>query len=157
MSTLTRSAIFDRKREAQRNELQEDYVEMVAQLIQEKGEARIADLAESFGVTAAAVTGAITRLKKDGLVRAAPYRSVFLTESGEELAHKCAARHDLVVDFLIRLGVSRDNAEKDAEGLEHYLSDESLSCLQRFIDREKANSKNDKKEHLRGATKEPLR
>ncbi len=135
MTTLSRSAIFDNKREAQKNELQEDYVEMIAHLIQERGEARISDLAELFGVSSAAVNGAITRLKKDGLAHSAPYRSVFLTEEGEELAKKCTSRHELVVNFLLCLGVSRDNAEKDAEGLEHYLSNESLSCLQKFVDK----------------------
>lgn len=136
MTTLSRSAIFSSKRAAQKSELQEDYVEMIAQLIQERGEARISDLAQSFGVSSAAANSAIARLKKDGLAHSAPYRSVFLTEAGRELAEKCAARHELVVKFLLRLGVSRDNAEKDAEGLEHYLSEESLSCLQRFVDGE---------------------
>lgn len=134
MTILSRSAIFENKREAQKSELQEDYVEMVSQLIQERGEARISDLAASFGVSSAAVNAAISRLKKDGLVHSAPYRSVFLTEAGQELAKKCAARHELVVDFLLCLGVSRESAEKDAEGLEHYLSEESLNCLQKFVD-----------------------
>lgn len=133
MTLRKSSEIFDRKREAQKNELQEDYVEMIDHLISQTGEARASDLASAFGVSSAAVNGAITRLKKDGLVHSAPYRSVFLTEEGKELAKKCAKRHKLVVDFLLLLGVSRANAEQDAEGLEHYLSEETLGKLKFFI------------------------
>ena len=132
--TIQRSTIFDKKRESQRTELQEDYVEMIAHLIGQKGEARSTDLAETFGVSVAAVTGAINRLKKEGLVKADPYRSIFLTDEGEELAKKCAERHELIVKFLLCLGVSRENAEQDAEGLEHYMSEESLARLKHFID-----------------------
>ena len=123
---------FNKTREAQSKELQEDYVEMIASLITEKGEARSTDLATAFGVSQSAVNGAVARLKKEGLVHSDPYRSVFLTDEGQELAEKCAKRHELVVDFLLSLGVSKENAEQDAEGLEHYLSEESLSCLEKF-------------------------
>lgn len=124
---------FNKTREAQKQELQEDYVEMIASLIIEKGEARSADLAAAFGVSQAAVNGAIARLKKNGLVRSDPYRAIFLTDKGQTLADRCTKRHELVVSFLLSLGVSSSNAEQDAEGLEHYLSEESLSCLKKFI------------------------
>ena len=138
---MKRSAqIFDKKRESQKTELQEDYVEMIAQLIEESGEARSADLATAFGVSTPAVNAAIARLKKDGLVHSEPYRSIFLTKEGKDLAEKCSARHELVVKFLLCLGVSRKNAEQDAEGLEHYLSAESLARLGEFVKKHKPDS-----------------
>ena len=134
---LNSSERFDKTRADHRTELQEDYVEMIAQLIQEKGEARPVDIAAAFGVSQAAVTSMIMRLSKEGLVSTEPYRSVFLTRAGSWLATACVRRHHLVVDFIQCLGVSREIAEKDAEGIEHHLSKESLHCLEVFVARKK--------------------
>ncbi len=123
---------FRRVREAHRAEMQEDYVELIADLIAATGEARAADLAERFGVTAATVTNTLGRLKRDGLIETQPYRSVFLTARGAELAARARQRHQLVVRFLVGLGVSCEAAEMDAEGLEHHLSPETLAVMARF-------------------------
>jgi DtxR family manganese transport transcriptional regulator len=123
---------FAKVRLAHRSEVQEDYVELIADLIAERGEARIVDLAERFGVTTATVANTLTRLKRDGLVENRPYRSLFLTEAGLAMADAARARHDLVIDFLVRLGVPRAAAELDAEGLEHHLSPETLEAMRRF-------------------------
>ena len=131
------SARFDRTRADHRTELREDYVEMIAQLIEDRGEARPVDMAAAFGVSQAAVTSMILRLCKEGLVETEPYRAVFLTTEGRRLAEACEQRHLLVVNFLQCLGVSRATAEKDAEGIEHHLSTESLKCLEKFVARAK--------------------
>ena len=123
---------FARVREAHRTEMQEDYVELIGDLIAETGEARAADLAERFGVTAATVTNTLARLKKAGLIETRPYRSIFLTPAGQEMAERARARHAIVVAFLLKLGVSSDVAEIDAEGLEHHLSAETLAAMTRF-------------------------
>ncbi len=77
---------FARVREAHRTEMQEDYVELIGDLIAATGEARAADLAERFGVTAATVTNTLSRLRKAGLIEMQPYRSIFLTEEGKAMA-----------------------------------------------------------------------
>lgn len=123
---------FKRLRAAHRAEMQEDYLELIADLIAETGEARAADLAERFGVTAATVTNTLARLRRDGLIETQPYRSIFLTDTGREVAARSQARHRQVLDFLLRLGVSREVAEMDAEGLEHHLSPETLAAMKAF-------------------------
>ena len=123
---------FARVRAAHRTEMQEDYVELIGDLIEATGEARAADLAERFGVTAATVANTLARLKRDGLIETQPYRSIFLTAKGAEMADKARRRHAVVVDFLLSLGVSRDTAELDAEGLEHHLSAETLTAMEAF-------------------------
>ena len=135
--SLNSSERFDRTRADHRTELQEDYVEMIAQLIDEKGEARPVDIAAAFGVSQAAVTSMIIRLCKEGLVSTEPYRSVFLTPAGSRLAATCAKRHQLVVAFLLSLGISKEVAEKDAEGIEHHLSKETLTRLAEFVNEKK--------------------
>lgn len=126
---------FQRLRAAHRAEMQEDYLELIAELIAETGEARAADLAERFGVTAATVTNTLARLRRDGLIDTQPYRSIFLTDSGREVAARSKARHQVVVAFLLDLGLTREIAEMDAEGLEHHLSPETLAAMKAFSSR----------------------
>ena len=126
---------FARVRAAHRTETQEDYVELIADLIAATGEARAADLAERLGVTPATVANTLARLKRDGLVEMRPYRSIFLTDTGAALATRSKARHGIVVGFLRSLGVSDEIAEIDAEGLEHHLSEETLSAMAAFMHR----------------------
>ncbi len=125
---------FGQVRDAHTRELTEDYVELIADLIDGRGEARAADLAARFGVTAATVNNTVKRLERDGYVTSRPYRSIFLTDAGRALAEECRARHQLVRDFLVALGVSRQIAERDAEGIEHHVSDETLEAFRRFMD-----------------------
>ncbi|MCA1652628.1 MAG: manganese-binding transcriptional regulator MntR [Sphingomicrobium sp.] len=127
-----RAAAFRRMRDAQRTEMAEDYVELIGDLIAETGEARLTDLAEHLGVTQATAAKVVQRLQREGLVESRPYRSIFLTESGIAVAAKSRDRHRIVHDFLRALGVSELNAEADAEGMEHHVSQESLAAFARF-------------------------
>jgi DtxR family transcriptional regulator, manganese transport regulator len=125
---------FRRTRAAHRAETAEDYVELIAELIDARGEARGADIAARLGITQATVASTVSRLRRDGLVAHRPYRSIFLTEAGRELAGMARRRHRLVVAFLRALGLSEETAERDAEGIEHHASDETLDAFARFVE-----------------------
>ncbi|WP_316858481.1 manganese-binding transcriptional regulator MntR [uncultured Cohaesibacter sp.] len=127
------SARFIRAREAQACAVMEDYAEMIGDLIAELGEARVADIAERMGVAHPTATKAISRLKREGLAVSRPYRGVFLTEEGEALANRVRARHRSVVELLVAVGVPRETAEIDAEGIEHHVSDKSLKAFDEFL------------------------
>ena len=133
------AAGFDRIRRAHQTEIAEDYVEMISDLIAARGEARAVDLAERFGVTQATVNKTIARLQRDGLVTTRPYRSIFLTDAGAELAEMSRRRHQIVLDFLRAIGVSDANAEDDAEGIEHHVSDETMAAFERLTQRFKSD------------------
>ena len=124
---------FNRVREAHQTETAEDYVELIADLIEAQGEARVVDLATRFGVSHATVNKVITRLNREGLVSNQPYRALFLTDEGRALAARCKERHKIVLDFLLTLGVSPAVAEADAEGVEHHVSSETLEAFQKYI------------------------
>ena len=128
------AARFVRQREADRTAVAEDYVELIADLLRAEGEARAVDLARRMGVSQATVANTITRLQRDGLVETRPYRGLFLTEAGAELATRAKARHELVVRFLIAVGLDAETAEADAEGLEHHASEKALAAFARFLD-----------------------
>lgn len=130
------AARFARQREADRNTVAEDYVELIADLLREEGEARGVDIARRMGVSQATVAATITRLQRDGLVETKPYRGLFLTPSGRTMATAAKTRHDLVVRFLIAVGLDAETAEEDAEGLEHHASKKALAAFARFLTRQ---------------------
>lgn len=123
---------FSRVREAHQSETTEDYVELIADLIEAQQEARLSDLAKRFGVSHPTANKVISRLKDEGYVDSQPYRSIFLTKKGAALAKKCKERHQIVLEFLIRLGVDPEMAEFDAEGIEHHISEETLAIMKKF-------------------------
>jgi DtxR family transcriptional regulator, manganese transport regulator len=122
-----------RTREEHSQETAQDYVELIADLIEETGEARAVDLARRLGITHVTVGRTIQRLQRDGLVTAQPYRAIFLTAAGEKLARESRRRHEIVVEFLKSLGVPDAIARSDAEGIEHHVSEETLAAFQRRL------------------------
>ncbi|MCR8546978.1 manganese-binding transcriptional regulator MntR [Salipiger sp. P9] len=124
---------FAHAREAQAVALLEDYVEMIGDLMAELGEARVADIALRMGVAQPTATKAVARLKREGLAVSRPYRGVFLTDSGAELADRVRARHRTVVAFLVAVGVPEEVAELDAEGMEHHVSATTLRAFEAFL------------------------
>ena len=130
-----RAAAFRRMRDARSSEVAEDYVELVGDLIVETGSARLTDLADCLGVAPATAAKALQRLQRDGLVETKPYRSITLTAAGEAMAEASRERHRIVHEFLIALGVSGENAEADAEGIEHHVSPETLTLFERMTKR----------------------
>ena len=132
----TTAGRFKRTRNDHANELAEDYVELIDDLIRDCGEARAVDIAEHLGVTHVTVNNTIRRLKRAGLVKSEPYRSVFLTTEGKRLADKVRKRHETVLEFLRAIGVPERDAENDAEGIEHHLSATTLAAMKRFVDRQ---------------------
>lgn len=126
---------FRQTRHNRRTELVEDYVELIADLISDRGEARQVDIAQRLGVAQPTVAKMLKRLAGDGLIQQRPYRGVFLTETGNSLAGKSRERHQIVENFLCALGISVETARVDAEGIEHYVSLETLNAFKAFLQR----------------------
>lgn len=118
-------------------EIAEDYVEAIAALIAEAGEARAVDLARRLGVSHVTVIRTVARLQRDGYVSTQPYRSIFLTAKGAQLAENSRERHELVQNFLLALGVPESIARSDAEGIEHHCSQKTLAAFRRFLKEER--------------------
>jgi len=124
---------FGKARMAQSTALFEDYVELIADLLAVYGEARTTEVAKRLGVTHPTAVKGVARLKREGLATSRPYRGIFLTEAGRQLADRVRARHRLVVKLLLAVGVPADAAEADAEGMEHHASHATLKAFARFL------------------------
>jgi DtxR family manganese transport transcriptional regulator len=134
LSTLEADALHQKQtRQQHAQERAQDYVEAIADLIERTGEARAADLARRLGVTHVTVIRTIARLQRHGLVTTRPYRSIFLTDPGKSLAATTRQRHQIVVRFLEALGISARVAHADAEGIEHHVSEETLTAFKAYL------------------------
>ncbi len=129
---------FQRTRHDHATETAEDYVEAIAQLEAAHDECRGADLARLFEVSHVTVTKTISRLKDEGLVDTRPYGPITLTTKGRRLARTSRQRHELVLDFLLAIGVGEETARIDAEGIEHHVSKETLECFKRIVKRQQS-------------------
>ena len=117
----------------------EDYLEAIFVLRNEKKTAMVKDVARFLGVKMPSVVKAIHELKKLELVTQESYAPIQLTQEGETLAQHIHSRHKLLRSFLIKLGVSAENADKDACLMEHILSAETLDRIRIYT--EKKNHK----------------
>ena len=107
----------------------EDYLEAVYMLIAEDRPAQVRDVARMLAVKMPSVVKAIHELKKLGLVTQKPYANIELTVKGSRVAKHVLNRHTLIRDFLMKLGVSRRIADKDACLMEHILSAETIDRI----------------------------
>lgn len=132
---------FAKTRQDHSDETLEDVTELIYRLsgaspgaLPDEVKVRTAALVEALGVAQPTVTKILNRLEKEGVVHIHRRQFVHLTEVGLEVALKSAARHELVVRFLVALGVSEIQAELDAEGIEHHLSPETLDRIRVFTE-----------------------
>ena len=124
---------FQRTRDDHSREVAEDYVELIAAIIEERGKARAVDLAARLGISHVTVSKTVQRLIREGLVISEPYRDIVLTQAGQTMAAAAKKRHELVHAFLVSIGVPDEVAETDTEGIEHHVSEETLSAMQRHL------------------------
>jgi DtxR family Mn-dependent transcriptional regulator len=107
----------------------EDYLEIIS-LLADRGKKRVTDIALEMGVSKPSVFGAIKVLAEGNLVKHERYGEIELTKKGKQRADKIQEKHWFLTDFLHKvIGVSLENAEKDACKMEHILSDETLIKL----------------------------
>lgn len=126
--------VHQRTRSDHATEMAEDYVEAIADFLSRNGICRASDLVAFFKVTHATVNNTVGRLVRDGFVRTEPYRPLELTAKGKRLAARCRERHQIVLDFLITIGVSEASAIADSEGIEHHVSSETLDAMKKIVD-----------------------
>ncbi|TWT50057.1 Transcriptional regulator MntR [Thalassoglobus neptunius] len=128
--------IADRHRRTRKDhatETAEDYVEAIFEIIEDQEQCRVVDLTKRFDVSHVTVTRIISRLQKEGYVQTEPYRPIELTKDGVTLARTSRERHHVVFEYLVAIGVPPDVAEIDTEGIEHHVSEKTLSVFRRHL------------------------
>jgi Mn-dependent DtxR family transcriptional regulator len=121
----------------------EDYLEIVYELVQHKGYATLADVAEYLNVRPPSVTMMMRRLDQSGLLNYEKYRGIRLTEKGMDIAKIIHDRHSVLSEFLKMIGVSEKIANEDAESMEHHLHTQTMQRLTELMRILKVANNND--------------
>jgi len=107
----------------------EDYIEQIYILIEDKGYARVSDIAEALSVHPSSVTKMVQKLDKDEYLLYEKYRGLVLTSKGKKIGKRLVYRHELLEQLLKIIGVKDENIYKDVEGIEHHLSWDSIDRI----------------------------
>jgi Mn-dependent DtxR family transcriptional regulator len=120
----------------------EDYLERIHELIEQKGYARVVDIASTLKVKQASVTSMVQKLAEAGYLQYEKYRGLILTSKGREVATKIQGRHETLSRFFSLFGLDAGTQRQDIEGIEHHLSTatvEMLADLARFFEEHPAD------------------
>jgi Mn-dependent DtxR family transcriptional regulator len=112
----------------------EDYIEVVYELILEKGYARIIDIGAHLHVSSPTATKMVQKMADEGLVVYERYRGIALTDAGTELAKRLRERHGILTSFLNLLGVDESTAHQATEGIEHHLDAATLARIAALVE-----------------------
>jgi len=126
-----RKVNFTQKKE--RTDRMEDYLEIIYELVEQKGYATSADITECLNVSAPSVTKMMRRLQSTGYLEYEKYRGIRLTQQGTDIAKNIKRKHELLTEFFRFIGVREDIANSDAEGIEHHLHAETFKKLEEFL------------------------
>lgn len=113
----------------------EDYLERIHELLEAKGYARVADIAEELEVAPASVSAMVKRLAQAGLLNYERYRGFTLTPAGQAAALGIRHRHRVLMEFLTAIGVPVDLATRDVEGMEHHMSGVTVEKIEALLPR----------------------
>ena len=107
----------------------EDYIEQIYILIEEKGYARVSDIAENLSVHPSSVTKMVQKLDQEKYLIYEKYRGLVLTPNGKKVGKRLVYRHELLEQMLRLIGVEEENIYRDVEGIEHHLSWNSIDRI----------------------------
>ena len=116
-----------------RTDRMEDYLEVIYELILEKGYATTVDISSYLNVSSPSVTKMMQKLDETGYLKYEKYRGIKLTNEGIRIARNIRNRHGLLAEFFMIIGVDEETANNDAEGIEHHLHPETMKKLEEFI------------------------
>ncbi|HKQ21434.1 MAG TPA: transcriptional regulator MntR [Nitrososphaeraceae archaeon] len=116
-----------------RTDRMEDYLEVIYELVKEKGYATTVDISSYLNVSSPSVTKMVQKLDETGYLKYEKYRGIKLTNEGIRIARNIRNRHGLLAEFFMMIGIDEETANNDAEGIEHHLHSETMRKLEEFI------------------------
>ena len=113
----------------------EDYLEaMVVLGATAETSVRSVDVAAKLGVSKASVNKAMSVLKEKGLAEQPYYGDITLTDEGYAYGTSVLERHEMLFTFLTKaIGLSEEDADREACLMEHALSDASFEKWFEFV------------------------
>lgn len=126
---------------AQYTSRMEDYLEVILELVEQKGYATSLDISRHMNVSASSVTKMLKRLDEGEFLEYEKYHGINLTRKGKQIAEDIKQKHGILLEFFEILGVNYETANRDIEGIEHHLNPKSIKQLRKFVVFLKSNPK----------------
>ena len=120
---------------------EEDYLEVIAELVELKGYATTLDISRFMNVSPPSVTKMLQKLDEKKYLEYEKYHGINLTDVGKQVADTIRRKHSILLEFFEILNVGKGIANQDTEGLEHHLNDKTIRQLRKFITFLKSNPK----------------
>ena len=111
----------------------EMYLETIYMLSQQQNIVRAIDVGEHMGYSKPSVSRAVGLLKQGGYLTVEDTGHLRLSEEGQRIAEKIFARHTLLKEVLMRLGVDEQTAAEDACKMEHVISDATFEAISKHL------------------------
>lgn len=107
----------------------EMYLETILRLQKELSAVHSVDIAKALNVSKPSVSRAIQILLENDYITLGEHKTIFLSETGKQLATSIFERHEILKHFLISIGVPSETAETDACRMEHIISEETFEKI----------------------------
>ena len=120
---------------------EEDYLEVIAELVELKGYATTLDISRFMNVSPPSVTKMLQKLDEKKYLEYEKYHGINLTDIGKQVADTIRRKHSTLLEFFEILNVGKGIANQDTEGIEHHLNPKTIKQLRKFITFLKANPK----------------
>ena len=120
---------------------EEDYLEVIAELVELKGYATTLDISRFMNVSPPSVTKMLQKLDEKKYLEYEKYHGINLTDIGKQVADTIRRKHSTLLEFFEILNIGKEIANQDTEGLEHHLNDKTIRRLRKFITFLKSNPK----------------
>ena len=120
---------------------EEDYLEVIAELVELKGYATTLDVSRFMNVSPPSVTKMLQKLDEKKYLEYEKYHGINLTNMGKQVADGIRRKHSTLLEFFEILGIGKEIANQDTEGLEHHLNDRTIRQLRKYITFLKSNPK----------------
>lgn len=115
------------------NESVEDYLETILILSERLPVVRSVDIANEMNYKKSSISVAMKHLRALEYIVVSEQGYITLTEKGKKIAAMIYERHQVLSNWLIRLGVDPKIAAQDACRIEHDISPESFAAIKKFI------------------------
>ena len=120
---------------------EEDYLEVIAELVELKGYATTLDISRYMNVSPPSVTKMLQKLDEKKYLEYEKYHGINLTNMGKQVADSIRRKHSTLLEFFEILNVGKEIANQDTEGLEHHLNAKTIRQLRKYITFLKSNPK----------------
>jgi len=120
---------------------EEDYLEVIAELVELKGYATALDISRFMNVSPPSVTKMLQKLDEKKYLEYEKYHGINLTNKGKQVADSIRRRHSTLLEFFEILNIGKEIANQDTEGLEHHLNPKTIRQLKKYITFLKSNPK----------------